>query len=250
MMSTKPKVVMVNYLNSKPFEYGLSDAVSQGKIELVTAHPADCAAMFERREADIGLIPVGALKDMQDYRIISEYCIGCDGEVRTVCIMSQKPIDLCKKILLDTHSRTSVLLAQVILKGYFELDLPRETYQITDSSLSSDTAVLMIGDKVFEHEHKYRYVYDLGMLWKEMTGLPFVFAVWAAHTDTSLEADKHMNEALKVGIDHLDYIIDRESSENLDLYYYFKNNIQYNFDSKKQEALTLFWQYCRKMEEV
>ncbi len=241
---------MVNYLNSKPFEFGLRQAENQGKIELITAHPADCAAIFESKQADVGLIPVGALKDMNDYRIISDYCIGCDGEVRTVCIMSQKPLEQCKKLLLDTHSRTSVLLAQILIKEYFDLDLPHEKYTITTPQLPPDAAVLMIGDKVFEHERSFRYSYDLGSLWKEMTGLPFVFAVWAAHTDTSQEADEHMNEALKVGIDHLDHIIDRESSENLDLYYYFKNNIQYNFDSKKQEALALFWQFCRKMEEV
>lgn len=241
---------MVNYLNSKPFEFGLTSKETINLFELHAAHPADCATIFKRKDADIGLIPVGALKDIQNYRIFSDYCIGCDGEVRTVCIMSQKPISQCKRLIADTHSRTSVLLAQILLKEYWKLDIPIIPQDIKNSNIHFDDALLLIGDKVFDHENDYRYIYDLGRVWKDWTELPFVFAVWVAHDNIPIEKDTSINNALRSGIEHLDYIINKESSESLDLYYYFKHNIQYNFDDKKKEAFTLFIDYCNKLEEV
>lgn len=249
-MTDRTKVVMVNYLNSKPFEFGMAEISNNNPYDVIAAHPAECARLFIEGKADIGLIPVGALSDISHYRIISDYCIGCDGEVRTVCIMSQKPLEDCRTLMTDSHSRTSVLLSRILLKNYWKLNMPLLPGDIGHFDMDSPDAILLIGDKVFEHEKKFRYIYDLGTIWKDLTGLPFVFAVWIAHNYVPKETDSVINDALKKGLDQLDFIIHKESSENLDLYYYFKHNIQYHLDEQKQKALNLFMTYCKNLEQV
>ncbi len=240
-MSTKANIVMVNYLNSKPFEYGLNQVISTDVINKIEkATPAKCAALFKEGKADIALIPVGGLGEIKDYRIISDYCIACDGEVRTVCIFANQDISTCNKIYLDDHSRTSFLLSKIILEQYLHLELEYISADISTISLAEGEAILMIGDKVFQYEHKFSFKYDLGSIWKKWTGLPFVFAVWIAHNDVSQDVENNLNMALKYGIEHLDVIINQESSENLDLYYYFSHNIHYRLDDNKKAGLDEF----------
>ncbi|MBK8624771.1 MAG: menaquinone biosynthesis protein [Saprospiraceae bacterium] len=231
---------MVNYLNSKPFEFGLINSTFTENLELKTATPAACAQNFMNGNAEIALLPVGALEDLKDYKIISDYCIGCDGEVRTVCIFSNEKIEDCTRLLLDNHSRTSFLLSQILIREYFRLDLPFSPLSIDQYIYQKGDAVLMIGDKVFEYENNFKYKYDLGVLWKEWTGLPFVFAVWVAKNDLDLAIEHKLNDAFKLGVEHLPEIIQAESSENLDLYYYYTHNIQYNLDEKKKKGLAHF----------
>jgi chorismate dehydratase len=234
------QLVMVNYLNSKPFEFGLNHSNFDTQLTIKTATPSACAQDFKDGNADIALLPVGALHDLKDYKIISDYCIGCDGEVRTVCIFSNEKIEDCTRLLLDNHSRTSFLLSRVLMKSYFKLNLPFSPLAIDQYIHQKGDAVLMIGDKVFEYENDFKYKYDLGVIWKEWTGMPFVFAVWVAKSDLNPTIENKLNQAFKFGIDHLPEIIQAESSENLDLYYYFNHNIQYNLDDEKKQGLAYF----------
>ena len=112
-MAQKSKLAMVSYLNSKPFEFGLKN-INQDDFEINMATPAKCASLFANGDVDIALIPVGALTDLKSYEIISDFCIGCDGEVRTVCIFSNIELAKCKKLLLDYYSRTSYLLLKIL----------------------------------------------------------------------------------------------------------------------------------------
>jgi chorismate dehydratase len=238
-MTSRSKIAMVSYLNSKPFEFGLKSLYSYD-FEIITATPAKCASLFKEGSVDIALIPVGALTDLDSYEIISDYCIGCDGEVRTVCIFSNTELAKCKKLLLDDHSRTSYLLSQVLTTQYLNVHLPISSLNVENYIHEDQNAVLMIGDKVFEYEKNFAFKYDLGVLWKEWTGLPFAFAVWISKTDLDPDVIAKLNSALNYGIQNLDKIIEKESSENLDLYYYFKNNIQYQLDTAKKTALKTF----------
>ena len=86
------------------------------------------------------------------------------------------------------------------------------------------------------------YKADLGTLWKQQTGLPFVFAVWIANKNLPVEAIRMLNESFSFGMNHIDKIIEQQSSENLDLYYYYKQNISYMMDNDKKAALELYLQ--------
>lgn len=242
MAKSRIKIVMVNYLNSKPFEFGLTHGDAKHDFELFTATPAQCATAIKHDDADIALIPVGALLDMSDYQIITPYCIGCDGEVRTVCLMSHQPLSECTTLVLDDHSRTSFLLSQILIKELFGKEMPIKVADVQRYQVQKGDIVLMIGDKVFDREKEFRYNYDLGALWKEMTGLPFVFAVWITKRELEPMTIASLNASFDHGIKNLDIVITKESSENLDLYYYFHHNISYNLDKLKLEALHLFFE--------
>jgi chorismate dehydratase len=240
-MATSQKIIMVNYLNSKPFEYGLLHHEVQSGFEIIATTPAHCATLFANKSSDIALVPVGALHELTDYKIITDFCIGCDGEVRTVCIFSNQKLEDCNRLLQDTHSRTSVLLSKLITEEFLHLKLSYHPLDIAAYEVQEGDAVLMIGDKVFDYEKKFKYKYDLGSLWKEWTGLPFVFAVWIARVDKIDNITiQNLNQSFEYGIAHLPDVIKKESNQILDLYYYFSNNIQYVLDEKKRLALDLF----------
>jgi len=239
-MSDKHTLVMVNYLNSKPFDLGLKRSALTSSWNIITETPAKCAALFADGEADVALVPVGALPALKNYKVITDYCIGCDGAVRTVCIFSHTPINFCKRILMDTHSRTSVLLSGIMMHEYFGVS-PQTLSWDGQSMPGEDEAVLMIGDKVFGYESSFAYRYDLGEIWKLHTGLPFVFAVWVAQPHLGTEEETVLNQAFAYGVDHLLDIIRKESTENLDLYYYYHHNIRYKLDEDKKQAMNLFF---------
>lgn len=238
---------MVNYLNSKPFAYGIEKCGSAYHFESVPAHPADCAALFRSGEVDIALVPVGALDDVEG-RIITDFCIGCDGEVRTVCLFSDIPIENCSKIWLDNHSRTSNLLSRLIMEQYFGKRPEYEVIPVEDFKPGIGEAVLMIGDKVFNAENRFKYKYDLGQIWKNWTGLPFVFAVWVARASVTEDVAKALNDCLRFGIENISTVIDQVNSESLDLLSYFRQNIRYHLDDAHKEALALFRTKCESLK--
>lgn len=241
---------MVSYLNSKPFEFGINKMNTDKAFELILAHPAACAELFSSGAVDIALIPVGALQEMEGYRIITDFCISCDGDVRTVCLFSDSPLENCSRIWLDDHSRTSFLLTQVILEQYFGRKVTYQSANVQEVTPGVGEAVLMIGDKVFEVEHNFKYKYDLGGIWKSWTGLPFVFAVWVCAPHTDQKRIDLLNDALAYGVDHLSQVIDQVNSDSLDLLSYFSKHIFYQLNAQKMDALQLFASKCKLLKSA
>jgi chorismate dehydratase len=241
-MEGKLSLVLVNYLNAMPFIKGMETEGLFEEMNIRTETPARCASAFESGEADVALIPAGALHGIEDYRIISNYCIGCDGEVRTVCIFSHQDIRDSRRLLLDNHSRTSVLLARLIVEKYFGLQLPFHSLDVEKWEPEEGDAILMIGDKVFEFENQFQYRYDLGSLWKEWTGLPFVFAVWVARKNVSSWLESKLNQSFSTGIASLPEIARELSPASRDLSSYYTKHIQYDLDDQKRKALQKYLQ--------
>jgi chorismate dehydratase len=246
-MKEKRRVVLVNYINAKPFAEGLSSAVGAEHFSVSLQNPAQCALDFADGKADIALVPVGALSDLKDFNIITDFCIGCDGEVRTVALFSHLPISDCRRLLLDNHSRTSFLLSRVILEQLMHIQLPWQQIDVQTFQHREDDLILMIGDKVFEQETKFTYHLDLGATWKEWTGLPFVFAVWIARKHILAEEIQLLNSILAQGMDKLDDIIRNENHGNVVLSEYYKRNISYHMDERKRQALALFQDRAGKL---
>src|SRR6185369_11597556 len=115
------------------------------------------------------------------HHIISDYCIGADGDVGSVLLLSDVPMSEIKNVLLDYQSRTSVTLAQVLADKYWRIK-PRWTdaKENYERDIKGTTAGVVIGDRTFALKNKFKYTYDLSGEWKIFTGLPFVFACWVA----------------------------------------------------------------------
>ncbi|GJM26917.1 MAG: chorismate dehydratase [Phycisphaerae bacterium] len=174
----KHRLGVVSYLNAKPLTCGLDD---DPNLELTHAVPAALAPMLDADEVDVALVPVVDLVGPgRSWKIISNACIGCDGETLTVRVFSNIPPSEVETLYVDGDSHTSVALAQVIWLQKFGRTL--NIIQLDDRiDRQTCDAILLIGDKVItSHLPHLDIQTDLGSAWKSLTGLPFVFAAWAA----------------------------------------------------------------------
>ena len=108
-MMTQTRIVAVSYLNTIPFIYGIRHAGNL-RAELLLTPPALCASNFIDGNADIALLPSAVVPRLKDAELVTDFCIGAEGEVRTVVVVSNTPIEEVRRIWLDAHSRTSVQL--------------------------------------------------------------------------------------------------------------------------------------------
>ena len=250
----KTRVSIVSYLNSKPFLYGLNKSHVANIFEMSLDIPSKIATKLSYNLADVGLIPVAGLEDLNDYQIIGDYCIGAVGKVKTVVLVSDVPLAQIETILMDYQSRSSVLLAKVLAKFYWKKEFNWENTcnDFQNKSIKENTAGVIIGDRVFDIENKYKYSYDLSEEWFEFTGLPFVFAVWAATKNVSNEFQKDFNEALSFGIDNISEIVEMEQNNypKVNIYDYFTENISFCFDEDKKAGMNKFLELARKLEPV
>lgn len=239
----KVRISAVSYLNTKPLLYGLFTHPVINLIELGLDVPSECARKLSAGEVDLALLPVGALRDFEQYNVISDYCIGADGKVRTVCIYSQVPIEAITDIYLDTDSRTSVLLSKYLIKNFWQLDVRyHQSFPGYEAKISGTSAGLMIGDKALDQELKSAYVYDLAEYWKLMHQLPFTFAVWVSTQVLSPVFVNSFNAAMKQGLERIDQLVMlmENTRAHFDVYSYYKENISYLLDQEKIESLRLF----------
>lgn len=239
----KLKVTAVSYLNTKPFLYGLLNHPVQEQIELSLDIPSDCAKKLQAGEVDLGLVPVAVIPHLETPYIISDYCIGAVGAVKTVCIFSNSPIHEIKELFLDYHSRTSVELAKILIAKYWKIQ-PKISPASPgfEKTLKEGQAAVIIGDRTIELFDFYKYHYDLGEAWTAYTGLPFVFAAWVSNKPMSPEFIKQFNEALKDGLDHINQLVYLlpTPKKGFDLKTYFNKYISYTLDVQKKKALTRF----------
>lgn len=249
----KIKISAVSYLNSKPFIYGLQHADLINEIDLSLDIPSTCAQKLITDKADIGLIPVSAIPQLKEYYIISDYCIGAEGKVTSVMLYSQVPLNEIKKVLLDYQSLTSINLVKVLAKNYWKIS-PKWTPAEPDfeTHINETTAAVIIGDRTFGLNNKYKYSYDLSEEWQKFTQLPFVFACWIANKKLPDTFISRFNNALKKGLDNRAVLINElkvkdEYFTGLDLY--LNNSISYDYDISKKQALQLFLDYTAKLEQ-
>lgn len=237
------KVTAVSYLNTKPFLYGIFKSGLEREIDLSLDIPAECARKLASGEAGMGLVPVAAFPEIPEVRIISDYCIGSTGTVKTVCIFADCPMEELTHLYLDYHSRTSVELAKILLKEYWKTQpvlLPAQPG--FEAKIGRTTGGLVIGDRAIAAAKKHGHVYDLGEAWQQHTGLPFVFAAWVSNRPLDEGFIARFNAALRLGIGHIPQLmfILPAPQPGFDLQRYFTENISYELDAKKRQGLDLF----------
>jgi chorismate dehydratase len=254
MVMDKLRISAVKYANTYPFIFGLRDSGFEEKIILETDHPSDCAEKLITNRADIGLIPVAALLQMKEYHIISDYCIGSNGNVRTVMLLSNSPFKEIDTIYLDYRSRTSVNLSKVLAKNFWKRDfLWLSTSKGFDFlNIGMNEAVVLIGDQCFEYEKFFRYGTDLAGEWKRFTGLPFVFACWTANKKIDRKFIEEFNQALKSGVMNIDAVVKSigkaGSITGKILKNYLTQNIDYDLNDDKKKGLELFLSLMKKLK--
>lgn len=221
--------------------YAFKHGLKIDGMEIVEEYPSKIAAMLLNDEIDVGLVPVAIIQKLKEHHIITDYCIGAEQEVASVCLFSEVPLHQIEKVILDYQSRTSVALARVLIEKYWKLPVVfEEATENFREEIKGTTAAVVIGDRAFEQRKISKYKYDLAQNWIAFTGLPFVFAAWVANKtlpDSFIEA---FNKANKKGLQHIDRVVAENVSPYYDLKKYYTDNISYELTDEKRKGLEKF----------
>jgi chorismate dehydratase len=242
-LDKKWRIGAVSYLNTRPLLLGMEQSPFKERIDLVKSYPAQIAQDLLDDSIDIGLVPVAIMPLLKNPQIVSKYVIGTEGEVASVALFSQVPMDQIEKVYLDYQSRTSVSLAKILLKQHWKKEV--EFLIATEgyiNEISGTTAGIIIGDRALASLNRFEHIYDLGLAWKAHTGLPFVFAAWVANKPIPSEFMEAFDVANAYGLKHLDEVITLipASEQVYDLHKYYTENISYTLTEEKKKGLESF----------
>jgi chorismate dehydratase len=234
-----------------PFRYGLKNSELIKSIDLQEDMPSICAQKLKFKQVEIGLVPVALLPELDNYKIITDYCIGADGKVDSVKLYSEVPLEEIRTVMLDYQSKSSINLTKVLNKFYW-----KKNFEFIDAkpgyekNISGTNAAVVIGDRTFALNGTFKYEFDLAEEWKKMTGLPFVFAAWVTTSDMDPEFISEFNSVLKDGISNTQKAIegsDIKHPSGFNALDYLTRKISYDLDEKKREALQLFLKYISQV---
>ena len=246
----------VPYCNAFPLIHFLPEYLPRAVIS--EWFPSAMRRQLVEQKLDLALMPVAELMLIPNAKIISNCCIACNGEVRSVLLFSRKPIEQILTIALDTASRSSVTICEVILRHFYGI-MP-EKYRL-ERNQHPDTcrtdAFLIIGDRALacQPSGDWRYRYDIGDLWKEKTNLPLVFAAWIG-TSPQIE-DSAVAEALQAsrdrGVQQLEAVLDAKERQGIllplegkQILDYYRHAIVYTMGESECAGLQRFFDLVRR----
>lgn len=248
------RVSAVSYLNTKPFLKGLEKNGLLSKMDLWLEIPSKTAEKLKNGLVDLALVPVATLAELPNYHLVSNYCIGAVGAVKTVALYSQVPMEQITHILLDYHSRTSVALVQVLCKHFWHKQVTFLPAAMGfENQIEGTTAGVIIGDRTIEWAKHFAYQYDLSQAWQQMTNLPFVFAVWVSLKPLPDYWIQQLNQAFAVGINSIDEVVDEYKNiypPHFDIKEYLTHYISYDLTPEKQTAMNLFLGYVDALKTI
>lgn len=248
----KIRISAVSYLNTAPYIYGLEHSALSNRIEVSKDNPAECALKLSTGGADIGLVPVAALLDENQWRTITTWGIAADGPVQSVLLVGEVPIDEMESIYLDYQSKTSNRLLQILCDELFQVspDLHRSQPGY-EEEIHGNWGGLLIGDRALRAKAKFPFHYDLSGSWKKLTGLPFVFARWVASGDLPNEVTEQLDSAFRYGIDQIDTVVEEQKSKypGIDLREYFDKHIHYKLDERYFRGMSAFMDKLALVEQ-
>lgn len=241
------RIAAVSYYNTLPLIHGILHSGLLNSFDLQLDVPSACARKLMDQQVDLALVPIGALPGIEPYQVISDYCIGASGNVKTVLLLSDSPIDSIGRVYLDLDSLTSVNLVKILAKRFWKINPEWINLENSgDYKLSSNEGVVLIGDKAFGMEKKFRYCYDLAGEWYTYTGLPFVFAAWITQKNLPAAFINDFNASLHWGLQHKKESITLAKNLKISeaaLNEYLEKDISFQLDERKKTAMNLFLQY-------
>lgn len=242
------RIGSVPYLNARPLIYGIERKV-------MLCEPAQLADRLHRREFEAGLVPVAEVLTHDQYDVVDNVAIASRGPVRSVFLAHRIPLSQITRVAVDTASRTSAWLVRVILK--YDYGLEPEFYpRPYRAGLGEHEALMLIGDEAIRYatSNGADPILDLGQAWRDLTGLPFVYAAWALQRDLRKELDwlpAELRQAKANGLAHLERIV-QDSAEATPEFRrtYLSQNVCFDLGDQEKRGLEKFQQYLREMKLV
>jgi chorismate dehydratase len=246
------RISIIDYLNAAPLNYGFKHGLGFEHFHLKFQVPSLCADRLREGEVDAGLISSIEYLRIPNLRIVPGLCIASPKRVRSVVVLSKLPPEEIRTLALDTSSRTSVVLSQILLRERYGvraevMDMgPDQT-----AMLNRCDAALMIGDVAMRARREGLLVLDLAEEWHAWTGLPFVFALWTVREDAPAllapgGAGPFFHKSLEMGKQNLPAIVD-EAWRTIgwtkpELQEYLTENISYSLGEAERDSLALFYE--------
>jgi chorismate dehydratase len=270
----KTKISVVKYLNSIPLAWGLLEGPQKDLFEPVLHTPAECADQLQQGKVDIGLIPSIEFQRIKGTKIIPGLAVASRHRVKSVLLISVKPLFQVKTVAVDNTSRTSAALARIVFNEFYQItpdfrpapgNLAEMLAQNDAAVLIGDTALQFMQENELPNEIKQKAflkygpepleVFDLAERWKFLTGLPFVFAFWAARPGFK---DERVAEALRssreYGLAHIPEIAKRYSEplslKEEFLRQYLTDNVDYHMDEACVEGLRQFYEMAARVGTI
>ena len=265
MNPAKKKLAAVSFLNARPITYGLEHGLGDDRFELSFELPSRCAELLERGEVDLGLIPSASYAAASgELRIVPGIAIAGFGPVRTVLLVGDVPLAEMKAIALDGASRSSAMLLRLLCKERGLTPRFREVPhdEVLDAA-SGTTGALVIGDAGFGASARFAHTLDLGAAWRELTGLPFVYAVLAgrpgaigridlARARLIAEATALLQESLAQGLAARPTIArawsEAHGGDPADYERYLGHDIRHQLGAEELSGLSAFFDRARAAE--
>jgi chorismate dehydratase len=243
----KLRVSAVSYLNTVPLVWGMLHGDQRDFLDLDVCLPSECADRLAAATADIGILPAAEMPRL-GLEILRGAGIACRGAVRSILLVSKVDPREIRVLAADTSSRTSTQLARVLLaRNYSAAPRLIPCPPDLDVMLESADAAVIIGDPALrvDVENSPHRVVDLGAQWTASTGLPMVFAVWAARKEfVTPEIERAFLSSCRFGLAHIEDIVRQEAvprgfTEAL-AREYLTHSIRFEFGEAEYRGLDLF----------
>ncbi|HEV8582426.1 MAG TPA: menaquinone biosynthesis protein [Thermoanaerobaculia bacterium] len=246
----KLRVGIVNYLNSKPLAWGFLKGHHADLFAPSYHPPAMVARLLGQGNLDVGLIPSIEVQRIPNLRVLPDMCIAARHEVRSVLLVSRGPVEAIRRVALDQNSRTSATLVRILLKERYGLE-PEYVHDRPDPErmLNEADAALIIGDPALRVDRERYRIVDLAADWNELTGHPFVFAVWAVRPEVDIpDLPFYFKSSLRYGLSSLDTVVREAAAElNLDsseVRAYLTDNLSFFLRQEEIEGLEEFYRHA------
>jgi chorismate dehydratase len=249
-----PCIAASSYLNAAPLCYSFIYGSQKDRCAFLSDEaPVRCSELLAEGRADAALIPVIEYQRIADLKIAPGACVASKRSVRSVLLASKLPISEVRTVALDTSSRTSAALIQIILGHFYSIEASYTTSPPKlEDMLESNDAGLIIGDPAMLIDRTGLHVYDLAEEWLKHTALPFVFAFWSIRDDAAtwfsgarskvidflgakIEGKAHANDLASLYSERLG--LSRDS-----LFSYLTEAICYDLDEESLRGLGLYYQ--------
>ena len=244
------RTVAVSYQNTLPLRAGIERLHRAGTIELELDKPNRATRRFAAGEFVLGLLPVASQLAVPEALPFGDFGIVSDGFVGSVGIFSERPLDELGAIYLDHDSRSSVLLARILLHYHWGLSpkliaAPPGYREL----ITRDVGGVIIGDPAIEARERFPFYYDLGAAWKEMTNLPFVYAAWLSAVPLPSDFVARFDAAQAEGVEQrLELAITHQFEvPGYNLIDYFLNQIHYRLDDAAKAGRDLYLKLGREV---
>jgi chorismate dehydratase len=277
----KLRVSIVEFLNTAPLVWGFTNGPLAGKYELSFTVPSQCAEALREGEVDVAIIPAIEYQRMENVLALPGMAIAAKGQVRSLLVVAKRPIELAKRIALDTSSRSTAALTQILAREHWRIS-PQfiDAEPDVPEMLGKADAALVIGDPALSIAIKMDalagksptggeccqgdpddmpvpgfeslFVYDVAHQWHEMTGSPCVLALWAGRQEAvTPEVVADFQASKEYGLAHIGEIAAAAAVTlglpPCELEQYLRKNIHFDLDSECLAGLELFFEKAAAM---